>query len=288
MTSSLSSLTGADASFGFYHRYPSSGRSPDLVLAIERIEDFATGRPRGPDYPGFQRALVAPQAVSLSRFDAEGTLHLPAPNDDPDDDPNDDPDDGRSNGPNGGEPPVRGSFRVGESQNSAEAVIRIGMSVALPRIGGFIMHASAIEVEGGAHIFAGVSGAGKSTIAAMLEESWPACRKLSDELLIVAPDDSGHMAVFVSPFIGSTGLPHGRSVPVRALYFLHQAPEHRREPMARGTGLRELLRHVLVYVAEADTAARVLDAASNLLSDITCHRLQFAKDPGVASVLALT
>ena len=275
---------------GHYGDYPAIDRAPDVVLDIEQRSDFALGRVRGPGYPGFERRMVQPGELALRRFDAEGTLHMPA------------------------QPaqPVTGAFVVGASENSVEAIIRIAMSVALPRRQGLLMHASAIEVDGGAHIFAGVSGAGKSTISTMLDESWPACTKLSDELLIVAPqmpprsttqiarageagtdatdrsEVAASFAVHVTPFIGSAGLPHGRRVPVRALYFLHQAPHHECRSLSRTDGLRELLRHVLVYVAESETADRVLEVASSLVHQISCHELYFAKDPGVASVLAIT
>lgn len=56
--------------------------------------------------------------------------------------------------------------------------------------------------------------------------------------------------------------------------------------MSRTEGMRELMRHVLVYVAEPDTAGHVLAAGARAAQSIPCHRLHFAKDPGVASVLA--
>lgn len=257
---------------GFYEHYPASDGPSHVDLAVEQVADFTDGRVRGPEYPAFARRVVRPGQIELARFDAEGVLFAPS----------------------GDTEPVRGQFRVGPSKNSLEAVIRIAISVALPRRGGLLMHASAIELAGEAHIFAGVSGAGKSTISAMLAESLSACTRLSDELLILAPADEAHpgesarMAVHVTPFIGGHGLPHGRRAPARALYFLHQAPYHKRLAMSRTEGLRELMRHVLVYVAEPDTAGHVLAAAARATQSIPCHHLHFAKDPGVASVLAAT
>lgn len=269
---------------GFYSQYPPTSRSPALELTIETIPGFATQRARGPEYPGFHRRLVRPGVIALERFDAEGWIRLPLQLDDTALDTKHDKIPVVQ--------PVRGQFQIGESVNTLEAVIRIGVSIALPRHGGLLMHASAIAVRDRAHIFAGVSGAGKSTISAMLAATDDGFTKLSDELLIVAPERPGeHLsppAVHVTPFIGSRGLPHGTSTPIAAVYFLNQAPDHRREPMTRTDGLRELLRHVLVYVAEPETAESVLDVASRLVQCVPCHRLHFAKDPGVASVLAVT
>lgn len=251
---------------GFYHEAPGLGGPPHLVVEIETVPGLARGRPRSPDYPGFERALLDPRTIGLRRFDAEGRIRLP---------------DRRGQ-------PVHATFRVGDSANSLEAAIRIGVSLTLPRLGGLVFHASAVARADEALLFLGVSGAGKSTIAAMLASSIPGVVKISDELVAVRPDEHGTWQAHVTPFLGDPGLPRGESWPVAALHFLAQAREHRRTSVAPPTALRELLRHVLVYVAEPETAGHVLDCASGLAVSVPCHRLEFAKDPGVAEVLGLT
>lgn len=256
---------GLDHLSGFYRHYPSSGAPPALEVEFEKVPGFARGRRRGPGYPGFERTWVAPDTVALSRFDAEGELVLPQ----------------RQGAP------IRARFRGGDSANTLEAAVRIGASVAMPRRGGLVMHASAVSARGKAWLFAGVSGAGKSTIATLLAGSSPARARVSDELLIVAPQPDGGFAAHVTPFLGSEGLPHRTSLPVAAIHFLQQAPYHRRTPLAPGRALRELLRHVLAYVAEPMTASHVLDAASRLVGEIPCYWLEFARDAGVAEVLGM-
>lgn len=251
---------------GSYREYPSSGREPDLVVEIETIPGFAEGRRRGPEYPAFQRSLRAPNVVLLSRFDAEGEVILP---------------------PESEKGPIRARFHVGESANTLEAAVRIGMSIALPRLGGLILHASAIAAHGRAWVFAGMSGAGKSTIATMLTEARPSLIKLSDELVIVKPREQGGFAAHVTPFIGGRGLPHRTVVPVQGIHFLRQASHHHRARLAWTDALRELMRHVLVYVVEPGTASSVLAAASALAREIPCHHLEFAKNPAVLEVLEI-
>jgi hypothetical protein len=256
---------GLDSLSGFYGQYPSSGAAPDLIIDIERVPGFARGRERGPEYPAFRRTLVAHDTIALSRFDAEGEIVLPA----------------------GDTGPVRAGFRVAESANSLEAAIRIGASIALPRRGGLILHASAVAAHGRAWIFAGVSGAGKSTIASLLAGASPELIKIADELIIIKPAATGAFAAHVTPFIGSQGLPHRASMPVAALHFLVQARQHRRVPVARPDAVRELLRHVLVYVAEPMTAGRVLAVASSLAGQVPCHRLEFENNARVVDVLGI-
>ncbi|MCG8418777.1 MAG: hypothetical protein MJE77_12640 [Proteobacteria bacterium] len=270
---------------GFYRHYPGSGRQPGLIVDIERIGGFAHSRAADnsiePDYPAFHRTALGPDRIGLSRLDAEGEFTLPGA---------------------GATGPVCGRFCVNESANSVEAVVRIGTSIAMPRLGGLVLHASAITAisprlpgPGGdekparqAFVFAGVSGAGKSTIAAMIAESSPRFGKVSDELVIVRPDRQGRWKAHVTPFIGGDGLPHGACYPIAAVHFLEQANDHRRISISRSAALRELLRHVLVYVCETDTASHVLQTASELVGAVDCHRLQFAKNPGVLEVLGIT
>ncbi len=257
-----------------YALYPSAGAPPELELRVERVPGFGRDRPRGPEYPGFRSRRAGPETIALERFDAVGELTIPA-------------DDDRQR-------PVRGWFRVGDSPNSLEAAVRIGVSVALPRRGGLIMHASAVASAGRAAVFAGKSGAGKSTIAAMLKAHLPTLEAISDELLVLAPTGAPDAAAgpcweaHVTPFLGSAGLEPGLRRPLGDIHFLVQAPHHRRAPLEPGPALRELLRHVLVYVAEPATAARVLSAAAQLVAAVPCYRLEFAKNPAVARVLGIT
>jgi hypothetical protein len=263
---------------------------PDLIIDIEHVPDFARGRARSPAYPAFDAHLRGPRHVALSRFDAEGELVLP-------------------DSPGG---PVHGRFRVGDSANSLEAAVRIGMSVTVPRRGGLLLHASCVRADGGAAVFIGKSGAGKSTISAMLD-GVPGITRLADELVIVmparapgapgdatpaapgdatpaAPGDATPAAwcVHVPPFLGGVALPFGAHAPLTGVHVLVQAPHHQRALLPRTDAVRALLPHVLAYVAEPETAAHALAAAAALTAAVPCYRLEFAKDPGVARVLGIT
>lgn len=274
-----------DGLAGFYREYPSAGGPPALVIEVERVPGLGRDRARSPAYPAFDSAWQPPDTVVLSRFDAEGRVVVPATTTGDAADPV---------GPagSGGDQrvqPVRARFRVGDSPNSLEAAIRIGMSMALPRRGALILHASAIAAGRRALVFAGKSGAGKSTIAAMLAAAGHPM--LSDELLVIAPGADGDWLVHVAPFLGAPDLlrrSHRARVPAGGIHFLVQARHHLRTRLAPAEALRELLRHVLVYVAEPGTASLVLAAAARLVGAVPCHRLEFALDPGVGGVLGIT
>lgn len=261
---------------------PAANLVPDLLLEIEHVPDFARGRARSPAYPAFDARLRGAREVALSRFDAEGEIVLPdAPG-----------------------TPVHGRFRVGDSPNSLEAAVRIGMSVTVPRRGGLLFHGSAVAAQAGAAVFVGKSGAGKSTISAMLDRV-PGFTRLADELIIVMPEATpaatpgagpgptpgagpGAWRVHVPPFLGGVALPFGADAPLAGVHVLVQAPAHQRALLPRTDAVRALLPHVLAYVAEPETADHALAAAAALTAAVPCYRLEFAKDPGVARVLGIT
>lgn len=244
-----------------YRDFPIPGDAPPvLTITIERVGGF--DRERGPEYPAFARTLGRDGRIHVERFDAEGDIDT-------------------------GDLPIAAHFRIGPSANSLEACVRIALSIALPRHGALMLHASAIEHDGRALVFTGVSGAGKSTISSMLDR--PPAKKIGDELLVLSRSrDRWH--VFVPPYLGPfdrTGIAHGTSAPLDGIHLLVQAPRHARAAITPTEALRELLRHVLVYVAEPRTAEHVLALVADLTRQVPCYRLEFRKDPDVAGVLGI-
>lgn len=239
-----------------YRLFPTTAPAA-LIIEVERVP--ASDRERGPEYPAFRRVLGPADTLRVERFDAEGEITT-------------------------GALPLSARFRVGPSPNSLEACVRIAASLALARDGALILHSSAVEVGGQALVFTGVSGAGKSTISTLLDQ--PPARKIADELLVLRREPTGWTA-YVPPYLGPAGVAHGAHAPLAAIHFLVQATRHAREPVPAAAALRELLRHVLVYVAEPRTADRVLELAADLTRTVPCHRLFFRKDAEVAGVLGI-
>jgi hypothetical protein len=239
-----------------YHAFPSEAE-PLLVIDVERVDGF--DRDRGPEYPAFARTLGERGRLHVERFDAEGDIDT-------------------------GELPLRASFRVGPSANSLEACVRIALSLALPRRGALMMHASAVEHAGHALVFTGVSGAGKSTISSLLDRA-PA-RKIGDEIVVLARVDD-RWSAYVPPYLGPAGIAHGTHAPLDGIHVLVQATRHDRAAMTPAAAVRELLRHVLVYVAEPRTAEHVLALVAEVTREVPTYRLEFRKDPDVAGVLGI-
>lgn len=87
--------------------------------------------------------------------------------------------------------------RHSSAQFPLYAVLRIALGAALPQIGGAVMHAGAVLVDGNAYVFFGPSGAGKSTTAS--SSPYPV---LSDENVAIVRRD-GALAAMSTGFWGT-------------------------------------------------------------------------------------
>lgn len=246
---------------GEYDYYPSHGGRPDLVIFAETVLVSRATKVAGPVFdPKFDVSLIE-AGMRFTREDVSGVFRQEADQ-------------------------LVGRFQVAERPSGLEAIIRIGMSLLLPKRDALILHSSCIADTEGALVFAGLSGVGKSTLATMLDESCDV-QKLSDELLIVQKI-SGHWRVVVAPFAGSRDLPHGISAPLKSIDLLCQAKDHERILVTPRLALKQLCRHVVNFARSPDDLARVLDLTADLIEAVPCYELLFAKDAGVRDVLRIS
>jgi len=128
---------------------------------------------------------------------------------------------------------------------------------------------------GSAFVYAGVSGAGKTTISRVAPRD---ATFLTDEISYIRPDEAGYRA-YGTPFAGEMGRAgENMSAPLKALYFLEKGPENRIEPVERAQAVRELMRHILFFAHDADLVKRVFDAALDFVSRARVERLVFTPD----------
>jgi hypothetical protein len=256
-------LPGLDQLPPTYDAYPGTGAQPILVLELDRQKPFDPDGEVLPEHPAFIWKREKDGAISFARADATGSVRIPAD----------------------GNAPVVATFSVSTLLHSLEAVLRLAASIALPRKDVLILHASAIEHDGVAWVFAGQSGAGKTTLSTLLSQHYEKL-KLSDELLLLRLDQDVPR-VSVSPFLCSRGLSHGSEVPLGSVYFLTHGPEHVRTELAPVVALRELMRHVLCYATTPETADQVLELSHRVTRSRPCHHLAFAPRTDVAQALGI-
>jgi hypothetical protein len=172
-----------------------------------------------------------------------------------------------------------GKIRQTANPYSIDAVLRIVHSLVLAREGGgFLLHAASAIRNGRAFLFAGVSGAGKTTISRLAPAD---VTLLTDEISYVRKSDNGYVA-YGTPFTGELArLGENVSAPISRLYLLAQGRENRIDSVATGQAVRELLANVLFFAEDQELVQRAFHAACEFVSRVPVSRLTFVPDARV-------
>jgi len=158
---------------------------------------------------------------------------------------------------------------------SIDSVLRITHSLLLAMEGGFQLHASSAIRNRCAFLFAGVSGAGKTTTVKLAP---PDAVVLTDEISYVRRTDAGYRA-YGTPFAGELARPGANaSAPVQRVCLLKQSPQNRLQPVSRPKAIRALMRHVLFFAQDKELVARVLDSVVRFVSCVEVMEMEFTPD----------
>jgi hypothetical protein len=172
-------------------------------------------------------------------------------------------------------PSRRGWIRQCPNPYSIDTVLRITHSLVLAEQGGFLVHAASAVRNGSAYLFAGVSGAGKTTMSRLAPLD---ATVLTDEISYVRKMGTAYRA-YGTPFAGELARPGANtSAPLHALYLLEQGPSNRIEPVTQADAARSLMRHILFFAHEKELVARVFDSVLQFVSHIEISRLVFTPD----------
>lgn len=183
--------------------------------------------------------------------------------------------------------PALGRGRIRQSTNpySIDSVLRIVHTLLLARSGGFLAHAASAVRNGRAFLFAGRSGAGKTTISGLAP---PDVRLLTDEVSYVRPQGAegsrapGGYLAFGTPFAGELArVGENLSAPVAALYLLAKGPENRLEAVGPAEAGRALLENILFFAEDPELVNLVFQSACEFVSRVTVRRLVFVPDSRV-------
>ncbi len=160
--------------------------------------------------------------------------------------------------------------------------IRIVHSLELAKTRGFLVHAASAIRNGRAFIFAGASGAGKTTISRLAP---PSATLLTDEISYVRASGNEFLA-WGTPFAGELGTPGANvSAPIAALYFLEHGPENRITRLGKAAALRSLLKNILFFADDTELIAGIFQTAHEFLESVEVFRLAFLPDTRVWSMI---
>ncbi|MGO9305608.1 MAG: hypothetical protein ACLP3R_18250, partial [Candidatus Korobacteraceae bacterium] len=177
----------------------------------------------------------------------------------------------------------RGSIRQSANPYSIDSALRILHSLILARQGGLLVHAASAVRNGRAFLFAGVSGAGKTTISRLAPAD---VTLLTDEISYLRRNGHGYLA-HGTPFAGELAkVGENVQAPLAALYLLRQGPENAIEPVSTGDAARSLLENVLFFAHDPELVSMVFESACNLVRQVPVYRLTFVPDARVWELIA--
>jgi hypothetical protein len=170
--------------------------------------------------------------------------------------------------------------RVVQSANpyAIDSVLRIVHTLIMAPRGGFLLHAASAIRNGRAFLFAGVSGAGKTTISRLAP---PDVTLLTDEISFIRQDGEGYRACG-TPFAGELAkLGENVSAPLSAVFLLEKGLSHRTERVERSEALGALLRNILFFAHDPELVKLVFHSAARFVDKVPVHRLIFAPEQSV-------
>ncbi len=153
------------------------------------------------------------------------------------------------------------------------------LAAALAPRGGAILHAAGAIIDGKGLLFAGHSGAGKSTTVRMLR---PQAQILCDDRVIVRPA-GGRLRVYGTWCHGDVAEVSGGSAPLAAVFFPVQARENRLVPV---TDARSVVSRLLACLVKPLVTSRwwerSLDLVEAMVRETRFYEMRFDRSGGIA------
>jgi hypothetical protein len=158
---------------------------------------------------------------------------------------------------------------------SVDAMLRVIFATAMLSHDAMLLHASAVFNRNAALLFAGPSGAGKTTIARLCTQ----CRVLNDEIISLSLSKDGVVCVAGTPFWGEMGSGpyYGKSFRLLSVLFLNKALETKIVSVPTSTAVARLLRSVCLFGTSDRETAQALDLCAKVLTAVGGAELHFEK-----------
>ena len=140
---------------------------------------------------------------------------------------------------------------------------RIGMETLLLQHGGLLLHASLIKYAGKTVAFAGPSGVGKSTHAAL----WHTClgaQLLNGDRAALRHTEHGWRA-YGSPYAGNSGIYKNDSAPLAAVVVLRQATENRLSVLPPEKAFRHLYPELSIHHWDKGFVSKATDLCLHMI-----------------------
>jgi hypothetical protein len=155
-----------------------------------------------------------------------------------------------------------------------DALLRVIYSLWLVKSGGLLLHAAGVKNHNGVHVFCGVSGSGKTTIARLSEDKVI----LSDELIAIRSINGSYQA-YGTPFMGefaSGGV--NIKADLRHIFLLKK--DHRNFLMLldQRERLKELFQCIVFFGENTDLLNTLFNLCTDIVEEVPFYQLHFLPD----------
>lgn len=140
----------------------------------------------------------------------------------------------------------------------------------------FILHSSAIDMNGQCVVFTAPSGTGKTTHANLWVEHEGAEILNGDRTGIRCID--GTWIASGLPYDGSSRKFNPKMIPLKAIVVIRQGKENVIEPLRPAEAFRWILSETAIYYWEKESADIVLESIRNLVTEVPCYILHCRPD----------
>ncbi|MEW6584090.1 MAG: hypothetical protein AB1442_00590 [Nitrospirota bacterium] len=148
---------------------------------------------------------------------------------------------------------------------------------------GILIHAAGIEIKEKGYIFAGRSGAGKTTISSGFAEKGYT-HMLSDDRVIVREMGNAYR-VFGTPWPGEGKISVNRSIPLGGIFFLKHGDTDTVEDVQKHEALELLLPVASIPWFDPERIPAMLDFCDRLISHVPAYILHFRPGTGIVDAL---
>ena len=151
----------------------------------------------------------------------------------------------------------------------------------LLRYNGMMLHASALELDGGAYLFSGPSGVGKSTHTTLWQKEYPNARLFNDDKPALRKID-GVWYAYGTPWSGKHGININIKVPLRGICFLRQGSENKIRRLSPIEAAAAVMSQTIRGFKRADALGVMTEILNQLITEIPVYELTNKPEPAAA------
>ena len=151
----------------------------------------------------------------------------------------------------------------------------------LLKFGGMMLHASALELDGGAYLFSGPSGVGKSTHTGLWQKEFPSARLFNDDKPALRKID-GVWYAYGTPWSGKHGININMRVPLCGICFLRQGEENSFRRLSKLEAVSAVMSQTIRGFKTERGLDKLINTLGQLVEDIPIYELTNRPEPAAA------